>query len=520
MCRALAAAALALALAACSVDVEGAPCRVPGEATDCPSGQACTPALICSKHVGGCVAAGTFCTPGGRRCAGALREACVGGDDCGVWQVVEDCGASGLACGDPGGAPACVCPAPAAEIVVDVAAPRGDVVPTGAAQPAACRFGTIGAALAYARDTWPAVHPGTPAVVRAVGAATAEAPLVFAGETFPIRIPAGVTLATASSPPAPLAWVVRADPQTASNVLELESGAVVEGFTLRSASATGDGIVVACGTGSAPAVANDVRVEGGGFLLHGVTVTGGCGLTASELVVSGATKSGVRVNAASPTVGVTITGGAIQGCGESGAEVLGGLLVLQGKTTGSGDVHLEIESNARHGVRAAPAPLSPRAIDLRLHLADVHDNGEVGVLVKDLGPSSTVRISSSRLRKNTGTNVHSVYGNGRIAGGLLLWGNMPTRFELHGNTLCANSVDQVGVYSDDRWPLSAPDCTASNVFVKPGSGYFVYSTTELPNNEVPAENNRWSPNPPPPSLVMSADFTPSCGLATVPSFCP
>jgi hypothetical protein len=156
---------------------------------------------------------------------------------------------------------------------------------------------------------------------------------------------------------------------------------------------------------------------------------------------------------------------------------------------------------------------------LELHLADVHENGEVGVLVKELGSGSSVAVTSSRIRKNTGTSAFSVYGNNRVAGGLLLWGNMPTTFEFQGNTVCSNSTDQVGVYSDDRWNLSAADCTSSNVFVRPGSGYYVYSTTELPDVEVPAINNRWAPNPPT-GLVVKTTIAPSCGsVLPAPVFC-
>jgi hypothetical protein len=58
------AAALAALLGGCVVDVDGAPCAVSGQSTDCPSGQACGNDHRCSARAQACVSSGSRCEPG------------------------------------------------------------------------------------------------------------------------------------------------------------------------------------------------------------------------------------------------------------------------------------------------------------------------------------------------------------------------------------------------------------------------------------------------------------------------
>jgi hypothetical protein len=513
----------ALALAACHVNVEGAPCALPGATTDCPGGQACGNDGRCSTRAAGCVSAQVFCTPGvtAKRCSAnfAAIETCFSGDEvCGSWGVAtaqDDCAAAALVCGEPAGAAACVCSTPTSELAVDVGAPQGPHAPTGAAQPTECRFSKLGDALAAASAR------GGATTVKAY--ASAGTPVVFASEAFPLVVPPGVTLATDATPSKPSDWIVTAASGT-GNVVELHEGAVVDGFTFRSTGATGDGMVVTCAAGAtSPAIARNVVVDGGNALGRGVVVTGTCGLVVTQLDESRATKAGLYVDASSPSVGISITGGSLRNNGQSGAEVIAGLLSLAG--TGA-TARFDISANGRHGVRAASDPISPRALSLALSFVDVHNNGEVGVLVRDLAAASSGSISSSFFRKNSATAAYSIYGTGRIAGGLLLWGNLPMTqgatpvpaFAFKGNTVCSNTGDAIGVYSNDPWPLSGDACNGtSNVFVNPAaSSYYVYSTTA--GADLPAVNNLWAPDPPT-GLVMKAAFVPSCGPATVPVEC-
>ena len=84
-------AAALLALAGCKVEVEGAPCSVPGQGADCPSGQACGNDLRCSMAAAsaGCV----FCTDGAPGCSGpdVVRCAVDRSQACASWIRVQTC---------------------------------------------------------------------------------------------------------------------------------------------------------------------------------------------------------------------------------------------------------------------------------------------------------------------------------------------------------------------------------------------------------------------------------------------
>lgn len=533
--------AAALGLAACQVEVEGARCRTPGDDVDCPSGQVCGNDLRCSERAAGCVAVDTFCTPGSTLAASPKRcretpaaiETCTSADPvCGTWSVAEgqDNCPPNLVCDESSGPPACVCATPTNEIQVDPAAAATALAPTGAAQPPECQFKKLGDALDYARSVWLPAHGPASVTVRAMGTPTAGTPVTFDAESFPLVIPTGATLATSASTPRPSDWLIPA-PSGTTPLVEIHDGAGLDGFTIRTTASTGDGIVVVCAAGAdTPATASNVVVDGGGTLKRGVVVTGagGCGLVAAQLEVARAARSGLYVNTQSSGVGITVSGGSLRTNGESGAEVVGGLLSIAGS---SATARFDISGNARHGVRAAPDPLDPRAIALTLNLADVHDNAEVGVLVRELTAASSAAIMSSFVRKNSGTAAFSQYGTGRIAAGVLLWGTLPMTqggtpgpaFAFKGNTVCSNiGGDAVGVYSNDPWPLSGetvpPSCgSTNNVFVNPApSSYYVFSTTG--GAALPAANNYWAPDPPT-GLVMKADYVPSCGTATAPPAC-
>jgi hypothetical protein len=421
----------------------------------------------------------------------------------------------------------CATPSPAQDIVVDTAAPPSALVPSGAAQPAACRFAKLGDALTYARDVWlPAHAPTSTAVtVRAIGSSMPGNPVIFDAESFPLVVARGVTLATSATPSEAANWIVSAA-ATGSNLVELHDGAIIDGFTVRSVSATGDGIVVAC-LGATPARLRNVVVDGGAALARGVVVGDGpCGLEATQLNVTNATKSGLHVDTGSTAIGITVTDGSLKSNGESGAEVVSGLLSISGSAA-----RFDISSNARHGVRAVTNQVTPRPISLSLALADVHNNGQVGVLVRDLTATSAASVTSTYIRKNSATPAFSLYGTGRIAGGLLLWGRLPMTqdptpvpaFAFKANTVCSNAGDAIGIFSDDPWPLSGDPCppvgSNNNAFAFPAlSSYYVFSTTTT-STLVPARNNYWAPNPPT-GLVVNADYVPSCGTPpAIPTEC-
>jgi hypothetical protein len=523
------AAALPLTLGACKVDVEGAPCTAAGETGDCPSAQACGVDLKCSTRAAECLEPSLRCVSGAKACSpdGARIETCTASDPCGAWAFLPgdvDCSAERLACGGSGSTPTCVCPASGPEIVVDLGAPAGTVAATGASQPPECRFRTLTDALSYAR-AWRSSHSGARATVRATGAPTPASPAVFGGEAFPLRIPSGVTLDTDSSPPAPDAWIVSADPQGASNVAEIESDAAIEGFTVRSISAAGDGIVVVCDTGATHAVARSVRVDGRGMLRHGVSVQGACGLEASDLVARGAVESGVVVDAtlADPAVadvGVELSGGELADNGGAGAELRAGFL----EVAGTSSAPVAISGNQGFGVAALARDTSDgrpyAAIELDVAFADVSANGEAGVLISGTSlPAGRAAILNTRIHGNLGQTSASEHTAGRRGAGILLRGT-PVAMEFAGNQVFANGStipnvvqDQIAVFSTAKWTFTGTDCAAgANAFACPApGGVLVYSSAVSAAGYAQAGNAYWPLETwPPDALVFHTTYMPIC----------
>lgn len=525
----LIALAAGLLLAACSVEVEGARCERPFAAGQCPEGQACGNDHVCTARAAACAAPGAHCCPEGTdgctasplRCSadGLAVLECRDLDPCGAWTVRASC-SGGLTCGTVLGAElACVCSDPTAELAADPGAPPvpAGLVRTGAAEPTYCRFQSLAAALDHARGPWRDAHPGSAVVVQLMRSDGGTSPVEFGGEPHPLVVAAGVTLRGETADPG--AFVVVADPGDASDVLELHGGGAVEGLTLRSASATGDGLQIVC-DGEMPARAAALRVEGAAVLACGARVTGACALEATRVELTGAVGPGLFVEASSVDKGATFIGGSLEGNGGAGAEVRAGRLVL----AGDGSLPLRVHGNGRHGVHAAPREGSPQPISLEVTNADVYDNGEVGIRIEDLGlaAGSSAAVRGSLVRKNRGSTELSLYGTGRTAGGVLLYGGLPfdgaepaaPAFTFQGNTVCSNAGDEVGVFSDDPWPLSGASCgPTSNAFLNAGAAsYLIYFTTGL-DRVVPAWNNKWWPTDPPSGLTVKANVVPSCGLA-------
>jgi hypothetical protein len=96
---------LALLVAACEVDVDGAPCAVPGETGDCPGGQACGNDRRCSARALGCAATrclpdsgGDCLDPTGIGSGTAVARRCVDTDPvCGAW-TLDPCADRGQRC--------------------------------------------------------------------------------------------------------------------------------------------------------------------------------------------------------------------------------------------------------------------------------------------------------------------------------------------------------------------------------------------------------------------------------------
>jgi hypothetical protein len=512
---------LAAGLAACQVDVEGAICAVPGDASECPSGQACGVDGRCSTRAASCMAPELRCTPDvDRRCSADAKrvETCTRADPCGAWEVTaaaDDCSAAQLVCA----AGACACPMPAGEIVVDVASPEGGLAPSGAADPPECRFKQLGPALSYAAGEWQPAHAGAPVTVRAVGAPTPEAPVVFEDEELPLVIGTDVTLAPQGADPA--GWVIAGTPPASGSIVTLGGGARLEGFTIRGGG-PGYGISVSCAP-TVDATVHRVVVDGGGSLSRGITVADACGLVASDLRVADVAGQGLWVDAwlleaSVPAVGVRIDGGWIEGCGASGIELRGGALTLN---------QVVIRGNAGFGVKARTRDENPkRAIALEINDSTLEANGEAGLLVRALEAGSSLAVRRSVFTRNRATTPQETeFTSGRRVGGVYLYGAPPSELVFEGNRVYANAnddaeviVDQLATVAGATWDLSGPaTCGAlANVFACPGNGRLVYGSGVSPS----VRRAYWPTAPPsawpPVTLVENADFDPTCPFDATP----
>ncbi len=519
----------ALALAACQVDVEGAPCATPGARTDCPDGQACGNDLKCSTRAAGCKAAQAFCTPGAtpaaspKRCRGdaAAIQTCTNADEvCGAWAVVsaqDDCASGSLECREPSaGQPACLCRIPTDAIRVDAAAAPGLLARTGADQPSQCRFAKLGDALAYAKDVWMPAHGDAPATVRAVGAPAPGTPVVFGAESFPLVIPSGVTLSTAASP-TPADWVISANPDASVDVIQLHDGATIEGFTVRSVSARGDGIAAAtCGSTTPPAI-RSVIVEGGAQVARGVSVSGACGALLERVDVSGATGAALEI-ATPASAPVTARGSRFHGSDDVGIRATGGILSFEP----SGMTQTEVTDNVGNGVVLGNGVGGGSAkIEATLAGVLVARNGGAGLFVNSVPATSKLTMTSCDVHSNA-TSAPIMYGpagNRRSAGGVLLTQASLAAFDLRGNRIYANhggtGADELAFESTGPWTLSSGVCTTSNAFGCVGAGAAV---GVISGGTVYAQFTTWPVIPP--ALSGDVRWSPDYCEVTLAPACP
>lgn len=472
--------------------MEGARCRVPGAAEDCPSGQACGNDLRCSERAAACVAAGARCAVGEALCLGETAkervERCSGEVDpvCGAW-VVEDCEAAGLECGARSGAAACECPAYAgASFQADpllgslagaVPFPTGD--PGGAAP---CRFKRLGDALIAAETA--AGATGGAALVEARG--EAGAPVVFGdvatGEEFPLRVAAKVTLKGAAAPAGPT--IVRAEGASTAPLVRLQgamSGIRIESVPTAPAegeplAATGAGISASCGAVDAAPAIEDVSVEGGGTLAVGIDVAGGaCGASISGVEVSHVDGPALSV-VSDPGVAVTVKKSSFE---ESavGIRATGGKLVL-----GSADVvedGVEVSGNSGEGIVLTGGP--SRTLDVAILGARIpggegalgtriEENGGTGIVLDVVKSDSRLTVRGCSVFAN-GRDSARAYGPGttsrRTAGGVLISQGSLVGFVFEANRLSANTADQLGFETSGAWSIAplVPGCgPSSNLF--------------------------------------------------------
>jgi hypothetical protein len=447
------AVALAALLGGCVVDVDGAPCTVPGQSPDCPSGQACGNDHRCSARAAACVSSGSRCAPGtGGACldpTGATTgvdraRRCVGDDPvCGRW-IVEACTDAGLTCElrtDVGAR--CVCtttPTPTRDLAVRPDGSPGDAppFPTGASSPPVCAFLRLGDALGAAKQI-AAADPSAAVTVTAGGVA-AGATRTFStatGETFPLPIMDRVSL---RSEPGGGSYEIVFDAENGPTApVVLHSGGALAGFAVRNgkADASHDALQLSCDGSTTPARLASVTLDGkgaGGIRLgHGVVAGSTCGIVAQDVTVRDMSVAALVIDSAAGLPSVAFTGGSITGCGD-GIVVTNGRLLLDGA---------RVAGNAGMGVRADAFGGSPR---VELRRSKIVGNGDTGIALVN---APEVRIVGTTVYANGavtswGGLPFPLSNVSRRSGGIVLWGEPPASgsLDVTRNRVYANEGDQ------------------------------------------------------------------------------
>jgi hypothetical protein len=451
--RSTAAALAAAVLAACTGDVDGAPCSVPGATTDCPGGQACGNDRRCSARALACApgrctpGVGGFCTPEGE------ASHCVATDRvCGAW-IVEPCADLGMVCGVRSGDGACECPADTSAaaragrtltVRPEGGAPEALPFATGAASPPACAFRTLGAALSRAADVV-ATDPSDPVTIVAAGGPTFSA---AAGERFPIVVPRGVRL---RSEPVGAAAILFDAASATSAAVELRGGSALEGLVLRNGDrgAAEAGVEVVCAAGADPVQLTSVVIAAAGArgarLGTGLRAAGACAVLARGLEVAGAGTAGILWEPrGAPTLAVA--GGAVTAGAGAGVVARGGALRLEGvrvaENLGRG---LDVSGGGRVELRGSRLV---RNLDGGAVLSDAAELRLVGNTLWSNGAKTQYGGSPDRARRG---------------GGLVLSGTPPAAgaLELRANRIYGNEGDQVLVVgpATATWNLDGGACT-------------------------------------------------------------
>jgi hypothetical protein len=382
---------------------------------------------------------GTGCsTLGATICQGNTVLTCLtdAPSGCLYWTQPNDCTASSYVCGTKSGVAACQCAEHSGgDYYADPVsgADTSTVFPTGINSPASCRFGTLHKALSVA----------TSAGNRVIATST-SVPQIFNSETFPLVVPAGVTLTTSDSVPTPGNYFIGFNTGATAGV-SLAASSTIEGFTIlnENGNAAAAALVVT-GTG---ATVDMVSLEGtnGTTLATGISVTGaGQGLLNAVTVqgfttgVSVATTSGATValnnsTISTNTTGVALTNGTLStntvtvnggsGDGVSVKAAAGAISTLNATS-------LTVKNMGGMGVAQVS---SGGVVSVTLTSADVGSNGGGGMLVT----GGTGTLGAVTLHDSTGVGLTQSAGTVTLGSGgtTTVQGNTGKGVALSGGTM-------------------------------------------------------------------------------------
>jgi hypothetical protein len=403
-------------VATCALDNNTPACLTITSSTGCGGSSSCIAGACVCPAIG--TTAGTGCaTVNATSCSGTDILTCTteATSGCKLWQASTHCGDSGLTCGTKGSTtPACQCPENVGtDIYVDPAAGSdvaGGVFPTGLQTPASCRYASLTKGLAVV---------GSPGRVIAISAVL---PVSFGGESFPLAIPASVSLLTADAAFNPADYAIAFGGGTTA--VTLANGSALRGFSVV---ASGNAqALVSCSTGSV--VLDTLLLNGNGSVTDGFDVTGTCSASTNGVGIENLT--GVALNVTSSAIS-TINGGAL-------LRAAIGLLLTTGTVNATG---LTVESNSVDGILLPNS--GPGSATLSLASQTVVSANNVGV---DIEKGSLSALDSSLsgnlggaglLLNSTGSHqLMTVTANGNGAEGVQISAGTAT---LTGVTLNQNS---------------------------------------------------------------------------------
>jgi hypothetical protein len=414
-------------------------CFNSSNAITCPGRQTCQgPAgtAACKCPAAG-TTEGTGCaTAGATACGGDTVLTCTAdttGSTCLTWVKTSDCAtlaAGAFVCGTRGGPAACQCPDPSAtQLFVDPVGGNdtATIVPNGASKPAACRFRTLTKALTAVTTTR-----------KKLVALTTTPPASFSAETFPLMIPAGVTVTTGDTTPAPGNYTLVFNGASATAGVVLASGAVLEGFIVQAGSGNPAAAALSCSAGAVTVRASNIIGGAAAAVTKpatGIAVGGSCTAALQDLEVR-TFRVGVSV-ASTATAASTISDSTLRDDGTTGAGAA--LLLAAGKltatkltinksTAGSASWGVVLEGSSATSAPALTATdltiaaLPQPGLELRTGAAAPSATVTTGNIAAGLVAEVGVRTSAGTLAL-TGVTVHGAASDGlRVSGGVVSLG--------------------------------------------------------------------------------------------------
>jgi hypothetical protein len=432
--------------ATCGLDSNTPACDVVKSTTTCGGSSFCSGGACVCPAIG--TTAGTGCgTLAATSCSGTDILTCVTEttSGCSIWQASTHCGTTGFTCGvKGGGTPACQCPANAGTDVYvdpvagsDVVAGVGAVFPTGIQTPAACRYASLTNGL---------TKVPTPGRVIAISAVP---PVTFAGETFPLTIPASVSVLTADAVFTPANYVI--DFNAGTTAVMMSNGTALRGFTVLNGTAVSQALV-SCTAGSA--TLDTVVLNGATKAVDGLDVLGTCAATLDAVQIDSV--SGVALNVSSSAAS-SITGGTL-------SAALIGLQQTAGSVTATG---LHADGNGQYGILLPASSAGTPTLSLG-GTSTASGNGS-------LGNFAGISIGKGSL---TASNT-SVDGNGGIGIQLTSAGSHQlTTVEANGNGAVTTLSFGVGMTAGTLTAsaLTASSNTDSGISVSAGNATFTGAT--------------------------------------------